>query len=140
MIDIDDLKSGFRIGEWRVQPRSGTMSRSGRVEHPSRHALSVLLILASYQGRFVSRADLVERVWGNPALGNAPLNRCMHELATAFDDPSYVKNAPSRGYRIGQAVVLEPRTPNGQPQRHRGVIVGATVIALLATVAWLLLA
>ncbi len=108
MIDVETLKNGFRIGEWFVQPRLGSMSRHGKILYPSRQAIQVLLILASHEGRFVSRSQLVERVWDSPAVGNVPLNRCMHELTTLFGDASYVRVVPSRGYRVGQAVRPEP--------------------------------
>ncbi|MEM9690544.1 MAG: winged helix-turn-helix domain-containing protein [Pseudomonadota bacterium] len=136
MIDAGQLNDGFRIGDWFVQPRLGTMSRQGRIEHPSRNALHVLMILASSEGRFVSRSELIERVWENPAIGNVPLNRCMHELSALFDDPSYIRNATGRGYRIGQAVIIDPVTAT--PSRHR-VLRGAVVALAIAVVAMLLL-
>ena len=104
MIDVEILKNGFRIGEWDVQPRLGSMARHGKALYPSRQTIQVLLILASHEGRFVSRSQLVEQVWDDPAVGNVTLNRCMHELNTLFDDASYVRIVPARGYRVGQAV------------------------------------
>ena len=136
MIDVEDLKNGFRIGEWRVQPRLGTMSREDKIEYPSRNALRVLLILASSQGRFVSRAELVESIWEDPALGNVPLNRCMHELAAVFEDPSYVRNVPGRGYRVGQSVVLEPEEVVEKTRNWPVVVLGGMIIGLLAVIAW----
>ncbi len=130
MIDVEILKNGFRIGEWLVQPRLGSMSRQGRILYPSRPAIQVLLILASYEGRFVSRSELVERVWDCPAVGNVPLNRCMHELNTLFDDASYVRIVPARGYRVGQAVNPEPT----EPEKARPGILPGLVAAILATV------
>ncbi len=142
MIDIEDLQNGFRIGEWRVRPRLGTMARQADVEYPSRNALRVLLILASKEGRFVGRSELVDAVWDSPALGNVPLNRCMHELSTVFDDPSYVRNVPGRGYRVGQPVILEPEDHTETGRRRSGgtvALVAGAIAVLLSAAAWLLL-
>ena len=138
MIDAKELKNGFRIGEWRVQPRLGTMSRQGRIEYPSRNALRVLLILAAREGHIVSRSELVEAIWDNPAVGNAPLNRCLHELGSAFGDPSYLRSVPGRGFRIGQAVILEPQEAIAADQSWPFAALAGALLVLLVASAWFL--
>lgn len=100
-----DLKQGFYLGEWQVQPLHGqVIDPAGNGVHVEPKVMDVLVFLAGRPGEVVERIELLEGVWDGRAMSDEPLNRCIAQLRRVFDDsrqdPQFVQTVPKRGYRL----------------------------------------
>ena len=99
-----DLQREFRVGEWRVQPLRGSLSGPEDVRRLTPKAMDVLFSLAQWPGEVVARELLLRRVWGERAVTDEPLTRCIAELRRQLGDeraaPRYIETIPKRGYRL----------------------------------------
>jgi TolB-like protein len=102
-----NLHFGFRLGEIRVDPLRGVISRPSGERHLQPKVMDVLVCLAERAGAVVERSEILESVWGRPTTEEV-LTRCISELRTALDDkrdrPEYIQTVPKRGYRLLKAV------------------------------------
>src|SRR4051812_12963897 len=86
-------------------------------------ALDVLIALVEYAGRFVSRDELISRIWGARIVEEINLRVQVATLRRLFGDdgrgdPQFILNVPTKGYcfiapvtRIGKARVIPPAPP-----------------------------
>lgn len=98
--------------------------------------MDVLLCLAEQPGELLSREDILHAVWGERAVSDEPLTRCIAELRAAFDDkasdPEYIETLPKRGYRLIAAVrPLEAPAP-GRLNRRRASAWAAAALSVAA--------
>ena len=127
-----NLRDGFVLGKWTVLPlESRLFSDAGsRAVRPK--AMDVLVRLAEADGGVVERDDLLQSIWGERAVSDEPLTRCIGELRRAFgdtrSDPGYILTIPKRGYRLLEiprpvpgtaAVPGEPITAPADTAFHR---------------------
>lgn len=103
------LLQGFWLGDLRIEPASGSVQDGGDVRHLPSRAIEVLLCLARKPGELVSRAELLDIVWGKGGGSDEALSHAVSELRHGLDDhadnPQFVQTLPRRGYRL----LLEPR-------------------------------
>lgn len=94
----------FHVGAWRVHPDEGLLERDGEQRRIQPKVMDVLLCLARQPGELMSREEILHVVWGERAVSDEPLTRCIAELRSAFDDqasnPAYIETLPKRGYRL----------------------------------------
>jgi TolB-like protein/DNA-binding winged helix-turn-helix (wHTH) protein/tetratricopeptide (TPR) repeat protein len=106
----EELRKGFRMGEWIVRPIEGMLVGGMGSRHLQPKSMDVLLCLASSANHIVERNDLIEQVWGHTAVTDEPLTRCIHEIRRELSDtrdrPTYIQTIPKRGYRL--IVAVEP--------------------------------
>lgn len=100
-----DLKHGFRIGCWTVEPLRGAITGpEGGKHHLQPKVMDVLVYLASRPCDTVSRDELLDAVWGSCTAAEESLTRVIAELRHALDDhvryPEYIETIPKRGYRF----------------------------------------
>jgi TolB-like protein/DNA-binding winged helix-turn-helix (wHTH) protein len=110
-----DLKQGFYLGDWEVQPLRGRVVGPSGPEHVEPRVMDVLLALASRPGEVIEREEILETVWHGRAMMDDPLNRCIRQLRRVFDDspkdPRFIETVPRRGYRL----VAPLRLPEPEP-------------------------
>ena len=139
------LRKGFRLGDWGISPIEGLVSGAHGSCHLQPKTMDVLVCLAESQGEVVTRDELIARVWGENAVSDEPLTRCIHEIRRALGDdrgePVYIKTIPKRGYQLLSPVTelpLEQQSPTSgdglfwQVTRQRVLWVGA----VYASLAW----
>ena len=104
------LRNGFTLGEWTVLPLESRLvsgETSSRVQPKS---MDVLLCLAEANGEVVERDELLRQVWGDRAVSDEPLTRCIGELRRSLgdsrSDPEFILTIPKRGYRLLKPVGL----------------------------------
>ena len=105
----EELKNGFRIGDWEVLPMRRVM-RCGDTEiAPEPKVWGVLMALAERGGDVVTRDELIDEVWGGRLTADEPINRCISQLRKHFGDKRpyrYIKPVTGSGYLLQEPVVL----------------------------------
>jgi len=62
-MDTSDLRRGFRLGDWQVEPHALRISGPTGPQAVTQSQIDLLLALAERPGETVSRLDLSERMW-----------------------------------------------------------------------------
>ncbi|MEO1034931.1 MAG: winged helix-turn-helix domain-containing protein [Pseudomonadota bacterium] len=116
---VQSLKNGFCVGEWDVQPLRGRIVHGDTRQHLEPRIMEVLICLASRAGEVVERDELLHRVWGERAVTDEPLTRCIAELRRALGDtrknPKFIQTIPKRGYRLVAPVSAPTTSANAAP-------------------------
>jgi TolB-like protein/DNA-binding winged helix-turn-helix (wHTH) protein len=154
-----DQPSGtsLRIGDWRVSPASGQISREGETVRVEARTMRLLLCLAEYAGQVVSINDLLEQVWSGVIVTPDSVYQSITSLRRLLGDdpkqPVYIATVPRLGYRMVAAVSpwveqpLDPPPATGRPQgphsaMHRRsqiwtLILGGAAIPVILAVTFL---
>ena len=103
-MDADDLDSGFRLGDWVVEPRLGRISANGVSRPLAFHHLRILRILAARHGEIVERQALRDQAWPCQQTTDEMLRAAMRELRELLGDspkdPRYIVRVAKRGYAM----------------------------------------
>ena len=117
----EELQGGFNLGEWEVLPDQGVIRRDGTEVRPEPQTWRVLMVLAKYDGKLVTKDTLVDEVWDGRAVADDPINRAIREVRKSLGDsahnPTFVETLHKRGYRLLMPVELH------KPQENDPVIV-----------------
>ena len=81
------LRSGFKLGDWAVHPLEGRLSREGEDRRVQPKSMEVLLCLAEAGGDVVERDTLLTKIWGERAVSDEPLTRCIGCLLYTSPSP-----------------------------------------------------
>jgi TolB-like protein/DNA-binding winged helix-turn-helix (wHTH) protein len=96
--------SPLRIGAWRVDPSSGSITRNGETIRLDVRAMRLLLCLAGRPGQVVSIDDLISNVWGGVAVSPDSVYQALTSLRRQLGDdsrqPAYIETVPRLGYRM----------------------------------------
>jgi DNA-binding winged helix-turn-helix (wHTH) protein/tetratricopeptide (TPR) repeat protein len=141
-----DLNAGFKLGEWRVDPRLGELysQTSGIAVTLRPKSMQVLLELVAAGGDVVDRGTLREKVWPETLASDESLSRCVADIRAALASGdaavTYIETLPKRGYRIGvqaEAPGAEVLEASGVPERrHRWPFLVILVLVIAALVWW----
>jgi DNA-binding winged helix-turn-helix (wHTH) protein len=111
----------FRLGEWIVNPADGSLSGDGRQKRLEPQLMRLLLVLCSHAGEVVSKADLLDGVWGSSYVSDDTIKSSFYHLRKALDDdrkhPRFIETLPKRGYRLLQRPDPFVDTPAPIPSR-----------------------
>lgn len=141
----------LRIGEWRVDPASGQISRNGETARLEARTMRLLIFLAEHSGEVVSIDDLLNRVWSGVIVTPDSVYQAVASLRRQLGDdpkqPTYIATVPRLGYRMVAAVgswtersnvegkgPTSRATPSGASKRRNGAFMaaGATTLCLIA--------
>lgn len=110
MLDAEQLRKGYAIGDWEVLPGQGLLRSGDTEERPEPRVMAVLEALARREGELVTRDELIDEVWEGRPTGDEPINRCISLLRRHLGDTErphrYIETLTRRGYRLNQAVRL----------------------------------
>jgi transcriptional activator of cad operon len=101
-----DQPSGtsLRIGDWRVNPASGQISREGETVRVEARTMRLLLCLAEHAGQVVSIDALLEQVWTGVIVTQDSVYQAITSLRRLLGDdpkqPIYIATVPRLGYRM----------------------------------------
>ena len=105
-----DLRAGFLLGPWRVQPNQNLIDDGESPIHLEPKVMEVLCFLAQHQDEVVSRNELIDEIWKGTYVTDEVLSRAISVLRSQLDDdrknPSYIVTIPKAGYRL-----IMPVTP-----------------------------
>ena len=94
----------LRIGAWRVDPKSGQISRNGETARVDVRTMRLLLCLAEHSGEVVSIDDLLTQVWSEVSVAPDSVYQAVASLRRLLGDdskqPTYVETVPRLGYRM----------------------------------------
>jgi Tol biopolymer transport system component/DNA-binding winged helix-turn-helix (wHTH) protein len=112
------------FGPFRLDPRTGELTRNGiRVRLQPQQA-RLLALLTSEPGRVYTREEIYSELWSDQTHGNfdQSLNFTVSTLRSALNDSAessrYIETMPKLGYRFVGAV--QESTENGSTNGHHG--------------------
>jgi transcriptional activator of cad operon len=113
--------STLRIGDWRVNPASGEIARSGEPTRVEVRTMRLLLCLAEHAGQVVSIDDLLSHVWPEVTVSPDSVYQAVASLRRLLGDdpkqPKYIETVPRLGYRMVATVGPWPGKPEpDQPE------------------------
>ena len=90
----------FRFQEHTLDLRRGRLCRGDRNIELRPKSFALLRHLVEQAGRLVSKEELIEAVWGDVAVTDASLARCVSDVRLALEDQTrgIIKTIPRRGY------------------------------------------
>jgi len=110
----------FVLEDWTVDPATGEIRRGQQTARLEPRVMEVLLHLVGAGGRVVSKEELFEVVWGDVAVTQDVLRRCIYGLRSALGDdpeqPRYIRTLPRRGYQL-VATVSYPAAEDAPAER-----------------------
>jgi DNA-binding winged helix-turn-helix (wHTH) protein/tetratricopeptide (TPR) repeat protein len=144
-----ELQSGFRVGEYLVEPRQNRIVHNGSEVRLEPRVMDVLVCLAERAGEVVSRDTLNATVWRDVVVTDQAVTNCISELRDHLgDDRStnrVIETIPKRGYRLVAPVMrnetpapASPVVPAKRSRRWPVAIVAMVALVLVAAagVAW----
>jgi DNA-binding winged helix-turn-helix (wHTH) protein/tetratricopeptide (TPR) repeat protein len=91
-----------------LEPQSWRIQVSGEVLTPEPKVFELLVYLMRNPGRVVSKAELLDSLWGGEVVGESVLTRCVSCLRKLLADdarePRFIRTAHGRGYEFISAV------------------------------------
>ena len=98
----------LRVGTWRVDPRTGQLSRDGETVHVEARTLRLLMYLAERAGEVVSIDELLNQVWSGVVVTQDSVYQAVASLRRMLGDdpkqPKYIATVPRLGYRMVASV------------------------------------
>jgi TolB-like protein/DNA-binding winged helix-turn-helix (wHTH) protein len=138
----------LRIGDWRVNPTAGQISRNGETARVEVRTMRLLLCLAEHAGEVVSIEELLNQVWSDVAVTPDSVYQAVTSLRRLLGDdpkqPNYIVTVPRLGYRMIAAVGpwVDEDKPGAAATGARGRVAwrwaaGLLIgLALMRAVAW----
>src|SRR3989337_2386093 len=97
-------KDSFRLGNFLVDPQRNRVAGTDGEVSLQPKAIDLLCTLAERHGEVLSRAELIDRVWGREFGADESLTRAISQLRKAFGDtreePQVIETISKRGYRL----------------------------------------
>lgn len=88
-------------GRLRVDPSNNEARLGDRVLKLERRPLLMLHVLAGHAGEAVSRAELLERVWGSSYAGfEHSMEQAAHQIRRELREPGWIETVRGVGYRF----------------------------------------
>ena len=105
----------LEFGDFRLDPDHFELCRAGRPLKLEHKPMELLILLATREGDIVTRAEIIERLWGSEVFVdtkhgiNAAIRKVRHVLDDDPDQPRFVHTVTGHGYRfVGPVVVIQP--------------------------------
>ena len=94
----------FRFADVEVREREFTLIKAGKVLTVEPKAFRALLFLLHNPQRLISKEELLNSVWGDAAVTEGSLTRCIWLLRRLLEDdihePRYIETVATVGYRF----------------------------------------
>jgi DNA-binding winged helix-turn-helix (wHTH) protein/TolB-like protein/Flp pilus assembly protein TadD len=118
-MDTRGQRETLRFGDFELETAACELRRKGRPVKLGRQPMDLLILLVERRGRLVSRADLVDRLWGKDVFVdvetgvNTAISKVRQALRDSPEKPAFVETVPGRGYRFIASVeaIVEPSGP-----------------------------
>jgi DNA-binding winged helix-turn-helix (wHTH) protein/Tfp pilus assembly protein PilF len=137
----------MELAGWQFDTTSGELRRHGQTLRLEPKQADVLLYLAKYPGRIISKDELIAEVWAGTIVGEDSVWRSIYGLRKALEQengPKLIETVPKRGYRL--AVPMDSTAPSPAiepftlevaiPKAPEGSLSPATFLQLLQKLTW----
>lgn len=98
----------FTVGDWRVQPTVGVISRDDSITHLEPKVMQVLVCLSEHAGEVVSKQALMTAVWADTFVTDQVLTHAIWQLRQVMGNggsrSEIIETIPKKGYRLVSAV------------------------------------
>ena len=98
----------LRIGDWRVDPIAGQISRAGESVRVEARTMRLLVCLAEHAGEVVSIDRLLDHVWAGVVVTPDSVYQAVASLRRLLGDdpksPAYIATVSRQGYRMVASV------------------------------------
>jgi len=139
----NDLLEPFEIGDWHIDPRTGTLQGPLGSRNLGPEPLRLLVALVERRGEWVGRQELTERIRPGEAAETGALEKAAVTLFDAFGGTTaasrIIETAPDGGYRLLPPARLVASPPSVPARNAAGLgfqrLVTALLILLVATFA-----
>jgi DNA-binding winged helix-turn-helix (wHTH) protein len=128
----------FRFDDVEVREREFSLTKAGKVSTVEPKAFRALLFLLRNPQKLISKEELIQRVWGDTAVGDGSLTRCIWLLRRLLGDdsnePRYIQTVTTVGYRfVCKVEVLENNSETlesgGEPEgRGRAALINTASV------------
>jgi TolB-like protein/DNA-binding winged helix-turn-helix (wHTH) protein len=133
----------LRFGDFELDVAAYELRRNGRAVRLERHPMDLLLLLVERRNDLVSRAEIVELLWGKDVFVDVEtgVHTAVRKIRQALRDspetPTFIETIPGRGYRfiatvevVGKSADVTPAAllpplvvasapePPGRPSEH----------------------
>ena len=132
----------FRFGDFELDVDAYVLRRAGQAVRLEQQPLDLLILLVERRPHLVTRAEIVERLWGSETFveAEAGINTAVRKVRLALGDsavsPSFIERVPGKGYRFAAPVVAGSLDEAGPVAARRGrVKLTLGVTALLVALA-----
>lgn len=142
---VEELQSGFRIGDCLIEPRQNRILRGGAEVRLEPKVMDVLVCLAEHAGEVVSRDTLNAQVWRDVVVTDQAVTNCISGLRQHLGDDRtthrVIETIPKRGYRLVAPVELPapaavPQSTAATPRRGIPKWALAVVAFVIAAAGW----
>src|SRR5271168_2467321 len=110
----------FRFDDVEVREREFTLIKAGKVLAVEPKAFRTLLFLLHNPQRLITKEELLNSVWGDAAVTEGSLTRCIWLLRSTLGDdirsPRYIETVATVGYRFICPVEVSEDAPGGLEQ------------------------
>ncbi len=94
----------FRFSDIEVREREFSLLKAGKVLAVEPKAFRVLLLLLRHPQKLISKEELLNSVWGDTAVTEGSLTRCIWLLRRLLGDdvnePRFIETVATVGYRV----------------------------------------
>ena len=96
----------LRFGDFELDVAAYELRRNGRAVRLERHPMDLLLLLVERRNDLVSRAEIVELLWGKDVFVDVEtgVHTAVRKIRQALRDspetPTFIETVPGRGYRF----------------------------------------
>jgi len=90
------------------------LRRDGRVERLEKRPMELLILLVERRGQLVTRAEILERLWGRDVFldADAAINTAVRKVRRALgddpDNPRFLETVVGKGYRFVGPIAVRP--------------------------------
>ncbi|HEX2455659.1 MAG TPA: winged helix-turn-helix domain-containing protein [Vicinamibacterales bacterium] len=108
-----DSRETFRFGDFVLDLAAYELRDNGRAVRLERQPMDLLILLVERRGQLVTRADIVERLWGPDIFVDVEtgvhtaIRKIRRALRDSPDVPTFLDTVPGKGYRFIAPVSVE---------------------------------
>ena len=112
------------FGDFALDIAGYELRRHGRTVKIGRQPMDLLILLVERRRQLVSRADIVERLWGQEVFVdvetgvNTAISKVRQALRDSPDTPRFIETVPGKGYRF----IADVQTIRSRPNPDIGVL------------------
>ena len=96
----------MKFGDFELDPAGYELSRKGHAIKLERIPMELLLLLVDHHGKLVTRAEILQKLWGNDVYLDADnsINTAISKIRVVLkddpEDPIFIKTLSGKGYRF----------------------------------------